>query len=156
MFVYFHWPANGNYTIQAFHKQDKAIEFVLNQLIAQSSYSNQYYKKPLNAPRLRNAIGGGGAVAAANIFADLVVAPAPVNGFAAAPAPAAVAVASPPKEDKEEVAELTELLNQIEVTKKDPSMDNIHKAMQLFDDYSKYILSNESMIHELNNIKTIE
>jgi hypothetical protein len=35
-------------------------------------------------------------------------------------------------------------------------MDNIHKAMQLFDDYSKYILSNESMIHELNNIKTIE
>lgn len=196
MFVYFHWPKNGAYNVQAFNKQDKAIEFVYNNIVNQTSYSNPWEKKKKSAgygyvdavlpranrienmflpadqpvavaprvvPARPNFAGGdlmggrvnlqpGDAIRAALDRAAGLVPQVPQQA-----APAGFAVAEPPKEDKEEiVTELAILLHHLEVTKKEMTIENIRKAMELFDEYSKYILSNESLIHELNEIKITE
>lgn len=174
MFVYFYWPKNGHQQVQAFHKQDKAAEYVINQIEAlamdQGRSLGLYKKKiPVRArPNPANPLGVGGIefdidVAQPNQPAGHVFYPPPAQ-------PRAVAVPagdflinggliskddSASKEEEKIPVELEKLRLHMDEAKKNKSFGNAVKAIELYEDFAKYHLGSESSIHTLQDIKVV-
>lgn len=250
MFIYFYWPTNGNYSVQAFNKKEAAIDF------AYTHMSNQLGKYPKKTPKLKKSIN----INIANLdnamhlpvladpIANMYVPPAPpapqvvredaigraiqqarvmlgipnndapvaeeqiaaaieggdvfvqvagrmhqfeqpiqyldadiplpapipvqprlprlgIDYYDAAPAPVPAQPrlrlgedTKPPKKQSidPQSKELEELLFTLETLKNTPTIDNAKKSMFLFDEYSKYVLSNESFIHDLIETNIVE
>jgi len=155
MFVYFHWSKNGNNHVQAFHKVDKAADYVINQIEAYAIDEG----KSLALKKKRSAYHDGDG----DFGALPVVPPVPVQWFADNPFPNAaggVAVAGAPEEKKKEEKkvpiELTLLREHMDIAKKNRTFENAQKAIELYEDFLRYALNNESAIHALTDLKIVE
>jgi len=183
MYVYFRGYKNGYHELQAFHKPDAAIEYVINQIeaIIGSGVSNIPKKRALKKPR------------AAQVGIDV----GPLNPYfqAEMPAPPAynIDVAQPaypnpyPEERRANVygdqvfdrlrelttslgkvshkkttvntpqpKELKKLLDQIAIAKKSKTLENAIEAINLFEAYNVAVLGDESAIHTLQDIKVVQ
>jgi hypothetical protein len=170
MFVYFHWSRTGGQQhVQAFHKADKAAEYVINQIeaLAIDEGRNLGLQTKKKAPRgyavdMRDqaddgpfdAMLGGGQPVAAGIdwgqFGGPVAVPVAAAPVAGMPKPAKK------KEEKKIPVELEKLRDHMDIAKKDKSFDNAIKAIQLYEDFLKYALNAESAIHTLTDLKIVE
>jgi hypothetical protein len=176
MFVYVYWPKSGTHVVQAFHKVDRAVDFVISQLHAYCNAPNPPAKKKKTSYARGRAAEQGQprvrAVAAVDpnifwaqapvAFADLAP-PMPVGGLDLEPPMPVELIAQPPidmgdadktMQPKENISqELTKLHEHILVAKKEMTFDNAVKAIELYEEYSKYVLGRESALHTLQAIK---
>jgi hypothetical protein len=169
MFVYVHWLKNGNYIIQAFHKADKAAEYVFNQI--ESYLANPYdtshfahFAKKKPAPR-RAAAAGLGLDAPVQELPAAIFLDEPVAQQPGLPQPPALRFtqnsiygsdckfATTKSDDSKE---LTVLLEHIKLAKADKSIDNALKAIELWEDYNQYNLGQESVLHTIKDIRVAE
>lgn len=156
MLVYFHWFKNGAYTIQAFHKPEKAADFVIKQIDSYAAGENPssgyaYGKTKKKPSTLRGQVPvalnfDNGAPHLINHFLDEPIAPAlayPVDP-----------VRLEKSTEKESISpEMDALRTHLKMAKKDRTIENAIKAIELYEDYSKYVAGLESSIHILQDIK---
>lgn len=173
MFVYFHWSKAGHQHVQAFHKADKAAEYVIGQIetLAIDEGRNlglRAKKKEARAyPNHNHNQVDQADLGDEMPFAPVVNAAAPVVNHGIdwghwGDQPVAI---PPPPTDKKEVKgtnkippELLKLRDHMEIAKKDKTFDNALKAIQLYEDFLKYGLSTpcDSSIHTLTDLKIVE
>lgn len=164
MFVYFYWPLTGYHVIQAFHRSEKAAEFVLSQI---ESYIGTSEKKKIKKKELTPIFlaGEDGDPDPMEPQHDPDVVPAP-------PAAQVRAVRNPvhgnvqnvftkkaslpKKQSNQEADEYISLENHLKKSKNNPTIDNALKAISLFEEYNTYILGNGSSIHTLEDTKVVE
>lgn len=180
MFVYFHWSKiSGQQHVQAFHKADKAAEYVINQIealaIEEGRNLGLQMKKKARASR-----AGGGDIDDIGYFdaaINIPRAPVPVGAVGAIEwghfggAPANVAMPDMPaapqreprlpkentkKEQKKIPIELEKLRDHMTVAHKNKSIENAIIAIQLYEDFVRYALNSESSIHTLTDLKIVE
>jgi hypothetical protein len=166
MFVYFHWSKTGGQQhVQAFHKADKAAEYVINQIEALAIDEGRNLGlsvKKKTVPRGYNPdMIDDGQLPWDNQVADHVAAgidwglfnPPPVAGN---PVVAPVAGEAKKKEVRKIPVELEKLRDHMNIAKKDKSFQNAIKAIELYEDFLKYALNAESAIHTLTDLKIVE
>jgi hypothetical protein len=107
MFIYAHWPRNGNHIFHAFHKEDSAANFALSQI-------NTYVQN-----ELRHNYSG----------------------------------TTIPKE-------LVMLKDYIDVSAKDKenpkTISHAVKAIELYEEYMRYVMGVESSMHTIQDLKVVE
>lgn len=163
MFVYVYWPKSGVHTVQGFHKIDKAARFVIDQIDAYCNIPNPFPKKIKKAAYLRAR--GAPQPAHRNIYGNL---PQPVFGGGAFDLAPPILVEQPlinhaveetkttqPKEENI-TPELTKLREHLSIAKKKMTFDNAVKAIELYEEYNKYVLGQESALHSLQDIKIVD
>lgn len=159
MFIYFHYTKNGNQTLQAFHKADKAAEFVINQITSYAAdegknVKGQQKKSAVNR-YVANAIDWGNGDIEAPQPVIAVPPPPPFPQFIeqAQQAPQAETKV---EESRKIPIELEKLKAHMEVAKKNKTFENATKAIHLYEDFLKYALNAESPIHTLTDVKIVE
>lgn len=168
MFIYLQWFKNGQNQIQAFHKVDKATDYVINQIetyIANDSggpykrakkvipYGGGYPAVPAHPAQPAAPIGFDDLLDAPPAFnvnahfnpQPVAIAPAPRNMFAEAP-----------QAERKISAEMIKLQAHMEIARKNRTLDNALLAIKLYEEYAKYVLDNESAIHTLEDIRVAE
>lgn len=158
MYIYFYWTAQSHQQIQAFHKADKAAEYVINQIEALigNNKPKPYKKKD------------------SSIFAidyGINPAPPPINMFVNNNPPidqqpiaiamdlynAAEKVKRNPKTKEKDISdEFTALKSHLDIAKKYMTFENAVKAVELYEEYARYGLQNEAYIHTLQDLKIVE
>lgn len=139
MLIYLYWPQGGNAHIQAFHKLDKAVSYVIDQ-IEELSFGNIPKSKRKYSTHLND-----------NIMVPPPRVPLPFFEMDRN-------LGGGPKDTQEKKgsSELSKLRNHLVVAKKTKNIENAIKAITLFEEYSKYILCSESAIHTLQDIRIVE
>lgn len=134
MLIYLYWPKDGSAHIQAFHKLDKAVHYVIEQI-------ETYSLDDMPRPKKKKYADPPAYIPAVPDFMFENV------GFQAV------------KKDTQEKnisSELSALRNHLIIAKKTRNLDNAIKAIALYEEYAKYILHAESAIHTLQDIKIVE
>jgi hypothetical protein len=126
MLVYAHFDKHGNTNFQAFKTQEAAVKYVLNQINALIGGTAK-----LNPKKKKPS--------AIEIFENAY------NPF----------VDHKPKASSS-IEELSALNAHLEYSLKNLSVKNALRAIELYEEYNKYALHNESPIHSLEEIKVVE
>jgi hypothetical protein len=171
MIIYFRGYKNGYQQFQAFHKINTAVEYVINKIEgylggARSSNSYLQPKKKLATPRLRGMAAAPPAYILGNPFDqpqqvavlqeqhlaepnNLYDNPAPMynfSDFTTSTKPTTIVANK----------ELQKLQTHIEITKKNMTLENATKAIELYEQYNNSIPgSDESALHTLQDIKVV-
>lgn len=153
MFVYFYHSKTGYQYIQAFNKIDKAAEYVAQQL---ETYVSGAFKKPPKK-KIRQPV----AIAAQHFFdIEAIAEPQPppiaIDNWQILNDGNAQAQPEKPKKEEHGSKELIELQSKISELKKNKNYENVMAAIHSFEEYSKYVIGEESAIHTLQDIKMVE
>lgn len=166
MFVYFQWSKNGQHHVQAFHKLEKAVEYVINHIDTCTTQKQGLYDAAVKKKAARPA---------AIFFDDAMDAQGGADMHPVAPAPAPgqlpdvfhfhnqplnlpqdrLTEKTEPAEKKVSI-ELVALREHMVIAKKNKTHENALKAIELYEAYLKYAINNESAIHTLQDIDIVE
>lgn len=185
MFVYCHWNKSGGcQCLQAFHKLEKAAEFVIDQMEANLAEESRNYgaqsskkKKGVLARGPAPGLNFPGEIAQPlppepNLFNPVNNAAVQWNGDLGAWNPPfaqvvpnnlfdqlAIQRVKPAAQIKAEMVlpdELEKLRLHLELAKKDKTIDNAMLAIKLYEDFLKYVQNSESPLHTLTDLKVAE
>lgn len=160
MYIYSHWPKNGHYTNYAFHKFDKAAEFVYDTLNSYIDMSNGPTKKvvPAQPVFMGDLVAPAPAPAPRTRPAAVPAPPAPAEFFNVAAVAEVQVVAATPKTTpavvEGEPSELTALKEFL--SKNDRTLEGLLRAIALYEEYAKYVLMQESAIHTIQEVNVSE
>ena len=146
MFVYCYWPKNGYQVCQAFYNADQAAAYVIHQI--NSYVSNGVETKP---PKKKAAVRVGGNLDD-NPFIDLAINQPVIQQFDLA---IGAIYSSAIKADSNSI-ELEKLKAHLDLSKKQITIDNANKAIEMYEDYAKHILHHETLIHSIQEMNVVE
>lgn len=175
MFVYFHGSKSGHNLAIAFHKADKAADYVITQVDTyiggkailgkktslKKVMAAQVAVQRVGQPQLPDEPGE----VPEWMDNPPMQYPAAPNNFYIQPVGFDIAgeMAAPPNlpsekkkiEEKKE-PELEILLSHMEIARKNRTFENAVKAIELFEEYARYILHTDAALHTLQEIKIVE
>jgi hypothetical protein len=138
MFVYFYWPKNSDYHVMAFHKEATAVDYVIssiNKLINNDDSSYRPKKKKISnsiaiaidefQPALRQAPN-------ASIYFDPI---------------------KKEKQDKDTSNEYLKLKAHLEAANKNKTLQNAITAIDLYEEYTTYVLFDTAALHTLQDLR---
>lgn len=159
MYVYFQWSKNGQHHVQAFHKLDKAIDYVITQIDSYASGGDTNHMLKAAAKKVRHAAQPAQPLFGAAV-GDMAL---PNNPFADIPdlpdlpeQPYHIASPAQLKKEPEVSVELTALREHMAIAKKNKTHENALKAIELYEIYLRYAMNNESALHTLQDISVVE
>ena len=175
MFIYVQWYSHGTHHIQAFHQQNKAIDYVI-----------EYIEKSISTPAKKKLTKSAQNRPDQIIFQmnpGIVPAPPPAPGpqlvpmpdmHFEAPAPVAAAPpfqngnfleldagqiyvqrAAPINTDSSNSKEFDELRQALDFVKANRTLENINEVINIYDNYAKAAFNYEIVLHQLNEVKVV-
>ena len=145
MFVYCYWPKNGYQVCQAFYNADQMAAYVIQQI--NGYVSNGIETKP---PKKKSAIRAGN-LDDNNPF-DMAINQPIIPNFELAIG----AIYSSAIKTDSNSSELEKLKAHLDLSKKQITIDNANKAIEMYEDYAKHILHHETLIHSIQEMEIVE
>jgi hypothetical protein len=177
MFVYLHGAKSGHNLAMAFHKADKAADYVITQVDTYIG-GKAILGKKLSLKKAIAAQAAAARPAPQHFIGEpdepgmpewmdnpplQAQAPAPNNFWQPQPVFVVGGVAAPlnlptekKKVEEKKFPELEALLAHMEIARKNRTFENAVKALELYEEYAKYALNADAALHTLQEIKIVE